>query len=63
VQAELRRQFRRWGLPNALRVDNGNPWGDWSDLPTALALWLIGLGLDVRSARKLTSRGGARVDR
>jgi hypothetical protein len=47
VQAVLRRQFRRWGLPNAFRVDNGNPWGNWSDLPTALALWLIGLGLDV----------------
>lgn len=48
VQAALRRQFRRWGRPNALRVDNGNPWGNWSDLPTALALWLIGLGLEVR---------------
>jgi hypothetical protein len=47
VQAQWRRQFRCWGMPNALRVDNGNPWGNWSDLPTALALWLIGLGLDV----------------
>jgi hypothetical protein len=48
VQAALRRQFRRWGLPKALRVDNGNPWGNWSDLPTALALWLVGLGVEVR---------------
>src|SRR5207244_13126299 len=47
VQTVLRQQFRRWGLPNAFRVDNGNPWGNWSDLPTALALWLIGLGLQV----------------
>jgi hypothetical protein len=28
-------------------VDNGNPWGNWNDLPTALALWLIGLGVEV----------------
>jgi len=47
VQAQLRQQFRRWGVPNAVRVDNGSPWGSWSDLPTALALWLVGLGLDV----------------
>jgi hypothetical protein len=28
-------------------VDNGKPWGSWSDLPPALALWLIGLGVDL----------------
>ncbi len=29
-------------------MDNGVPWGSWGDLPTDLALWLIGLevGLD-----------------
>jgi hypothetical protein len=47
VQAALRRQFRCWGLPNSLRVDNGNPWGNWSELPTVLALWLVGLGLEM----------------
>jgi hypothetical protein len=47
VQAELRRGSRRWGLPGAIRVDNGNPWGSWGDLPTPLALWLIGLGVAV----------------
>ncbi len=30
-----------------MRVDNGAPWGSWSDLPTALALWLIGLGIEM----------------
>lgn len=30
-----------------MRVDNGKPWGSWSDLPPALALWLIGLGIDM----------------
>jgi hypothetical protein len=47
VQTQVRRQFRRWGVPNALRVDNGNPWGSWSDLPTVLTLWLLGLGVQV----------------
>ena len=28
-------------------MDNGKPWGTWSELPTALALWLIGLGIDM----------------
>ena len=43
----LRRVLRRWGLPDRLRVDNGHPWGSRNDLPTDLALWLIGLGVDV----------------
>lgn len=30
-----------------MRVDNGTPWGNWNDLPTPLALWLVGLGVDV----------------
>lgn len=45
MQAELRRVFARWGLPGGFRVDNGIPWGSWGDLPTDLALWLVGLGV------------------
>jgi hypothetical protein len=30
-----------------VRVDNGAPWGSVGDLPTDLALWLIGLGVEV----------------
>ena len=47
MQERLRAAFARWGLPRCLRVDNGKPWGSWSDLPPALALWLIGLGITV----------------
>lgn len=47
VQRSLRTTFRCWGLPGRLRVDNGKPWGSWSDLPPVLALWLIGLGIDM----------------
>jgi transposase InsO family protein len=43
----LRRVFQRWGLPDRLRVDNGHPWGSRNDLPTDLALWLIGLGVNM----------------
>ncbi len=43
----LRGCFAAWGLPGRLRVDNGHPWGSWSDLPRELALWLIGLGVEV----------------
>ena len=48
VQAQLRLAFSRWGRPERFRVDNGTPWGSRGDLPTDLALWLIGLevGLD-----------------
>lgn len=48
VQQQLRAALGRWGLPRRLRVDNGQPWGSWSDLPPALALWLIGLGVEMR---------------
>ena len=47
VQACLRQAFRRWGLPDAFRVDNGVPWGSWGDWPTDLALWILGLGVEV----------------
>jgi len=30
-----------------VRVDNGKPWGSTGDWPTVLALWLIGLGIEV----------------
>jgi hypothetical protein len=43
----FRSTFTRWGLPQGVRVDNGYPWGTPRDLPTELALWLIGLGLEV----------------
>lgn len=47
MRAELRRAFAHWGRPATIRVDNGGPWGSGGDLPPDLALWLIGLGIDV----------------
>lgn len=47
TQADLRRAFAQWGRPRRLRVDNGAPWGSTGELPTDLALWLIGLGVEM----------------
>jgi hypothetical protein len=43
----MRRAFDRWGRPKRLRVDNGNPWGTSSGLPSVLSLWAAGLAIDM----------------
>jgi hypothetical protein len=45
VQQTLRQAFGRWGCPEALRVDNGIPWGIPGGLPSSLSLWTAGLGV------------------
>jgi hypothetical protein len=47
VQYQLQLAFARWGLPERVRVDNGKPWGSKGDWPPVLALWLLGLGVQV----------------
>jgi len=47
TQQFLRVAFGRWGRPARLRTDNGTPWGASGGLPTALELWLAGLGVAV----------------
>jgi len=47
IQDGLRQVFSAWGLPGRLRVDNGYPWGSTGEFPPAMALWLIGLGIEV----------------
>jgi transposase InsO family protein len=63
VQAALQRIFRRWGLPQRLRVDNGAPWATWADLPPALALWLIGVGIEMIWNRPRCPTQNAKVER
>jgi transposase InsO family protein len=51
VQQALTGVLRRYGLPAAMLMDNGSPWGD-RDLPfTALSLWLVRLGIRVSHGR------------
>lgn len=52
VQAALARSFARYGLPEAIFVDNGAPWGDASGLRwTRLGVWLLKLGVRLIYAR------------
>jgi hypothetical protein len=63
VQTALRNWFSRWGLPAELRVDNGYPWGSSGDLPPALALWLIGLGVSVSWNPPRRPTANAKIER
>jgi hypothetical protein len=52
VQRELERTLRRYGLPEAIFVDNGPPWGEASGQRwTRLGVWLLKLGIDVLHSR------------
>lgn len=46
-----------------MRVDNGLPWGTGSDVPSALALWLVGLGVNVIYNRPRRSTDNGLVER
>lgn len=59
----MRGWFAQWGLPAQLRVDNGAPWGSWTDLPPDLALWVLGLGVDMLWNRPRHSQGNAVIER
>jgi hypothetical protein len=56
--------FKRWGLPRSIKVDNGKPFGDpqMSSVPE-MALWLIGLGMEVIWNPPRCPRENAKVER
>jgi transposase InsO family protein len=52
VQGHLDTTFRRYGLPDAMFVDNGTPWGDSSGARwTRLGVWLLKLGVELLHSR------------
>lgn len=52
VKKYLEGVFRKYGLPDQINVDNGNPWGNSKLLPyTALTVWLMELGIRVSHSR------------
>jgi hypothetical protein len=59
----MRGWFARWGLPDRVRVDHGNPWSTRKDLPSAMALWWIGLGIEVIYNRPRRPTDNALVER
>jgi hypothetical protein len=46
-----------------MRFDNGSPWGSTEKVPTALALWLVGLGVQPLFGRPRHSTDNAVVER
>lgn len=52
VQAALTGAFERYGLPEAMLMDNGSPWGvDGAHRHTALTVWLMRLGVAIAHGR------------
>lgn len=64
MQSALIAAFRRWGMPDSIRVDNGQPFGDprGSTIPV-LALWLIAIGVNVIWNRPRRPTDNAQVER
>jgi len=64
IQQHLIRIFETWGLPQWIKVDNGRPFGDpQMELIPPLALWLIGLGVQVIWNRPARPQDNAKVER
>jgi transposase InsO family protein len=52
VRPALERTFRQYGLPDAIFVDNGTPWGDSSGHRfTRFGVWLLKLDIDLLHSR------------
>lgn len=52
VHDRLTTVFRRYGVPQAMLMDNGSPWGNDSGQPfTPLTVWLMQLGIAVIHSR------------
>lgn len=63
VKEALQMALCEWGCPERIRMDNGMPWGTQSNLPSALGLWLVGLGIDLIYGRPARSTDNAVVER
>jgi len=64
VRPLLEKALRRYGLPRAIYVDNGTPWGtatpgQW----TRLAVWLLKLGVRVIHGRPHHPQGRGKIER
>lgn len=63
LQAMLREAFLRWGRPDGLRVDHGNPWIRCGGLCSVLELWLAGLGVALHPIRVGRPQDNGKVER
>lgn len=56
--------FRRYGLPNRISVDNGNPWGtQCQSRYSSLAVWLLQLGIKISYATPRHPQTNGKVER
>ena len=64
VQRHFINAFRRYGLPQSINVDNGNPWGNPTGDPyTKLTVWLTRLGVHVSHSRPLHPQTNGKDER
>ena len=61
---QLRLVFEHWGLPQAIKIDNGRPFGDPKRLQIPLLpLWLVGYGIEPIWNRAAQPTDNAKVER
>jgi transposase InsO family protein len=64
IQQAFLEAFTRFGRPQAIKVDNGRPIGDPKrEIISALALWLIALGIKLIFNRVRVPQDNAKVER
>lgn len=64
MQSALITVFKRWGIPQWMKTDNGRPLGDpQRQIVPVLALWLIGLGIRLIWNRPRIPQDNAKVER
>jgi transposase InsO family protein len=64
VKPHLIRTFQRFGLPRAMNMDNGNPWGNPTGDPyTKLTVWMIRIGIGISHSRPLHPQTNGKEER
>lgn len=64
VKKHLTHTFEKYGLPEQINFDNGNPWGNSKLLPyTALTVWLMKLGIRVTHSRPRHPQTNGKLER
>lgn len=64
VRARLTTLFRRYGLPFAMLMDNGSPWGDSGGGPyTVFTIWLMRHGIRVSHGRPYHPQTQGKIER